>query len=49
MSARSEILAGTALDVLGVLLEQALVGVALDVGGEAGPFFLVDQVDDEPP
>ena len=25
-----------------------LVGVALDVGGEAGPLFLVDQVHDQP-
>ena len=41
-------MAGTAFDVLGVLLEQAFVGVALDVGGEAGPLLLVNQVHDEP-
>jgi len=40
-------LAGAAFDVLGVLLE-AYVGVALYVGGEAGPLHLVDQVDDPP-
>ena len=47
--ARREVLAGAALDVLGVLLQQALVGVALHVGVEARPLLLVDQVDDEPP
>ena len=33
--------------VFGVLLQQALIRIALDVGGEAGPLFLVDQVHDE--
>ena len=46
--ARREVLARAALHVLGVLLQQALVGVALHVGGEAGPLLLVDQVHDEP-
>jgi len=44
---RGEVLARAALHVLGVLLQEALVGVALDIGGEAGPLFLVDQVHDE--
>lgn len=48
MSGRGgEILAGAALDVLGVLFEQALVGVALDVAGHGRPVFLVDEIDDE--
>ena len=46
--ARREVLARAAFHVLGVLLQQALVGVALHVGGEAGPLLLVDQVHDEP-
>ena len=33
--------------VFGVLPQQTFVGVALDVGGEAGPLFLVDQVHDK--
>ena len=33
--ARREVLAGAGLGVLGVLLEQPLVGVALDVGARA--------------
>lgn len=39
--------AGTALGVLGVLLQQPLVGVALDVGVEGGPLLALDQVGDE--
>ena len=44
---RREVLAGAGLDVLGVLLEQPLVGVALDVGVERQPRLAVDQVDDQ--
>ena len=46
--ARREVLARAAFHVLGVLLQQALVGVALHVGGKRGPLLLVDQVDDQP-
>lgn len=46
--ARGEVLAGTALHVLGVLLEQPFVGVSLHVGGQARPLLLIDQVHDEP-
>ena len=35
--------------VLGVLLQQALVDVALDVGAQRRPVLLVDQIDDQPP
>ena len=45
--ARREILAGTAFHVLSVLLQQPLVSIALHIGGEAGPLFLIDQIDDE--
>ena len=45
--ARGEVLAGAALGVLGVLLQQALVGVALDVDIEREPALAVDEVDDE--
>ncbi len=41
-------MARAAFHVLGVLLQQPLVSVALHVGGEAGPLLLVDQVHDEP-
>jgi hypothetical protein len=40
-------LAGAAFGVLGVLFEDALVGVALAVGGEGGPVGYVDEVGDE--
>ena len=40
-------MARAALHVLGVLLQQALVGIALHIGGEAGPLLLVDQVHDQ--
>ncbi len=43
-----EVLARAAFHVLGVLLQQALIGVPLHVGGKAGPLFLVNQVHDEP-
>ncbi len=46
--ARREILARAAFNVLGVLLQQPLVSVTLHVGGETGPLFLVNQVNDEP-
>jgi hypothetical protein len=49
MSGRGrEVLAGAALHVLGVLLQQALVGVALHIGVEGGPLLLVDEVHDQP-
>jgi hypothetical protein len=44
---RREVLASARLDVLGVLLEQALVGVALHVDVERHPLLPVDQVDDQ--
>ena len=44
---RREVLAGAALGVLRVLLEQPLVGVALHVGVEAEPALAVDQVHDQ--
>ena len=40
-----KILARTAFHVLGILLQQALVYLALDVGGHGHPFFLVDHLD----
>ena len=43
-----EVLARACLDVLGVLGEQTLVGVALHVGVEDHPLLAVDQVGDEP-
>ena len=46
--ARREVLPGAGLDVLGVALQQRLVGVALDVGAEGQPVFAVDQLLDEP-
>ena len=45
---RREVLAGARLRVLGALLQQPLVGVALEVGVDRGPGLLVDEVDDEP-
>ena len=46
---RREVLAGAGLGVLRVLLQQALVGLALHVGAHRGPVFLVDKVDDHTP
>ncbi len=46
---RREVLPRPTLHVLGVLLQQALVGIALHVGRERGPLLLVDQIHDEPP
>lgn len=46
--ARGEGLAGATLGVLGGLLQQALVGVALHVRVERGPRLAVDELDDEP-
>ena len=46
--ARREVLAGPRLDVLGVALQQRLIGVALYVGAEGQPVLAVDQVLDEP-
>ena len=43
-----EVLAGTRLGVGRVLLEQALVGVALHVGVEGHPLLVADQVLDQP-
>ena len=45
--ARREILAGAGLGVLGILFEQTFVDVALDVGAERAPRFLIDEIDDE--
>ncbi len=45
--ARREVLPRAALDVLGVPLQQALVGVALHVGRHREPVLLADQLDDE--
>ena len=42
-----EVLAGAGLGVLGVLFEQTFVDIALDVGAERAPRFLVDEIDDE--
>ena len=39
-----EVLTGTGLDILGVFLEQALVDLALDIGGHGDPLFLVDHL-----
>jgi hypothetical protein len=44
---RREVLAGSGLRVVGVLLQQPLVRVALDVGVHARRGFLVDEVNDE--
>ena len=46
---RREVLTRAGLDVLGVLLQQPLVRVALDVGVKREPGLAVDQVDDQPP
>jgi hypothetical protein len=43
--ARREVLPGAALGVLGVLLQQALVDVALHIGAQQHPALAVDQVD----
>src|SRR5439155_26006442 len=43
-----EVLARTALDVPSVLLQESFVGVAFHVGIERRPFFLVDQISDQP-
>jgi hypothetical protein len=45
--ARREVLAGAGFGILRVLFEQALVDVALDVGAERAPRFLIDEIDDE--
>ena len=47
--ARREVLSRAAFHVLGVLFQQAFVSVALHIGGQRGPLFLVDQIDDQPP
>ena len=46
---RSKVLPGSAFDVFGVLLQQAFVGIAFHISGQAGPLVLVDQIDDQPP
>src|SRR5438876_3555863 len=46
--ARSEVLTGAAFHVLGVLLQETFVSIALYIGIERRPFFLVDQVSDQP-
>jgi hypothetical protein len=40
-------LPGAAFDVFGVLLEEPFVGIAFHVGAEAGPLFLVDEINDQ--
>ena len=45
---RREVLAGPASTLLGGLLNQTLVGVALQVGVEAQPLVAVDELFDEP-
>ena len=47
--ARSEVLAGAGLGVLGVLFQQAFVGIALHVGTHRHPLFLVDEINHQPP
>ena len=47
--ARGEVLAGAGLGVLGVLFQQAFVGIALHVGAHRHPGFLVDEIDDQAP
>ena len=42
-----EVLTCAAFDVGGVLFEETLVGVALEIGVEGGPGFLVDEIGDE--
>ena len=44
---RREVLAGPALHVLRVALEQALVRVALHVSGHREPVLVPDEIDDE--
>ena len=46
---RSKVLLGSAFDVFGVLLQQALVGIALHVSGQTRPLFFVDQINDQSP
>ncbi len=46
---RGEVLAGAGLGVLGILFQQAFVGIALHVGAHRHPVFLVDQIHDQPP
>ena len=46
---RREVLAGATLDVLGVLLQQPLVGIPFDVGIQDRPLFAIDQIDDQAP
>ena len=43
---RCKVLTGAAFDILGVLLQQALVDFTLDVGGHRHPVFLVDHLHD---
>ncbi len=44
---RGKVLSGTTLYVSGILLEEPLVGVTLDIDFEARPLLLVDQVDNQ--
>src|SRR5439155_1375711 len=44
---RREVLAGAGLCVGGILLQEALIGVALDIGVDASPSLRFDQIDDE--
>lgn len=45
--ARRKILARTTFGILRILLQQALVGIALHIGVEDGPRLLIDQIDDQ--
>ena len=47
--ARGEILAGSTLHVLGVLLKQPLIGIPLHVGVQREPTLTVNKVHDQPP
>jgi hypothetical protein len=42
-----EVLAGAGFGILRVFFEQPFVDVALDVGAEGAPGFLIDEIDDE--
>jgi len=46
--ARGEVLPGPGFGILSVLFQQALVGIALDIGFHHRPVFLADQIDQQP-
>ncbi len=47
--ASGKILTGPGLGILGILFQQALVGIALDIGTHHRPVFLANQIDQQPP